>query len=198
MLRSGLVLRAQVGGPYFGLFQSPISQLIYGKYNYCTAAEQAVATTQAGGPTPRRKKRKQLSSHRVRVHFVRGILRNFLQRRRELFPVAEVVALYERRVKWHKRVTEWKDNQQFKLERKKEREIQRDFVEGSYKKWQKAKQQDILAKQTTKEELQLDANIQALELLMKADHLWERYPDELQDLKYDIRRASRPYYTKFN
>ena len=42
------------------------------------------------------------------------------------------------------------------------------------------------------------ANVQALEILKKTEHLWEFYPDEMQDLKYDIRRSNRPYYTRYN
>ena len=151
-----------------------------------------------GNPTPRRKKRQQVTTSTFKKHFVTKFLRQFVHTKQKLYPVAEVVHLYERRVKFHKRHKEWEENETFKLLRRKERERRHRDVERKYRNWREAKETNNLQKFQAAKELQRDANIQALELLKKTEHLWEFYPDELQDLKYDIRRSHRPYYTRYN
>lgn len=165
---------------------------------YCTAEEAPEETKPKGQPTPRRKKRLQVTASVFRRHYVKKFFRQYIHAQDKMFPVAEVVNLYERRVKWHKRVKEWEENETFKLLRRKERETRHRDVERKYKNWKDAKENNNLQKFQAQKELQAKANLQALELLKKTEHLWELYPDEMQDLKYDIRRSHRPYYTRYN
>ena len=151
-----------------------------------------------GQPTERRKKHQQVTTAVFKRHFVSKFLRQFVAARQKIYPVAEVVHLYERRVKWHKRHREWEENQTFKLLRRKERETRHRDVERKYKEYRDARDNSNLEKWQAFQDLRARANIQALEILKKTEHLWEFYPDEMQDLKYDIRRSHRPYYTRYN
>merc|ERR1711879_312913 len=169
---------------------------------YCEANESGEENTavikEKGQPTPRRKKRMQVTSGTFKKHFVKKFLRQFIHTRERLFPVAEVVHLYERRVKFHKRHKEWEENETFKLLRRKEWERRHRDVERKYRNWREARTTNNLQKFQALKDLRTDANIQAFEILKKTEHLWKYYPDEMQDLKYDIRRAHRPYYTRYN
>ena len=170
---------------------------------YCDApsdaeVEQGEGDSAPGQPTPRRKKRQQVTTTTFKKHYVYKFLKQFVHARQKIYPVAEVVHLYERRVKWHKRHREWEENQTFKLLRRKERETRHRDVERKYKNYRDARDNTKLEKWKAFQDLRAQANIQALEILKKTEHLWEFYPDEMQDLKYDLRRAHRPYYTRYN